>query len=95
MSATNTKVSVLATSTPVVTTQFRTCILANYGVSGVIWLRVGQTGNAVVGEGIPLAPASVAGQIGGSMSFDSDSLFQSPITAISSAWTNLLSVYVV
>lgn len=93
MAATNTKVSVLATSTSVLTTSFRTCVLTNYGTAGVIWLKIGQTGDAVVGEGIPLVPASVAGGIGGSFSINDDSLFQAPITAISSSGTNLLAMY--
>ena len=93
--ATNSKISVLATSTPVLTTQFRTAVLSNYGIAGTIWLRVWETWDAVVWEGIPLAPASVAGGIGGSFSMDSDSLYQAPITAISSTGTNLLAVYYV
>ena len=93
--AVNTKVSVLATSTSVLTTQFRTCILTNYGTSGVIWVKIGQDWNAAVWEGIPLVPASIIGGIGGSISLDSNQMFQSPITAISSTWTNLLAVYYV
>ena len=91
--AVNTKISVTTTSTPVLTTSFRTCVLTNYGVSGVIWLRVGQSSNAVVGEGIPLVPASVAGGIGGSFTLNDNSLSQNIVSAISSNGTNLLSVY--
>lgn len=93
--AVNTKISILSTSTPVITEQFRTLVVTNYWISGVIWIKIGQTWDAVVGEGIPLAPASVAGGIGGSFSMDSDSLYQAPITAISSTGTNLLAVYYV
>ena len=93
--ATNTKISVLATSTSVLTASFRTCTLTNYWTDWIIWIRVWETWDAVVWEGIPLAPASVAWGIGGSFSMDSDSLYQSPITAISSTGTNLLSVYYV
>ena len=93
--ATNTKVSVLATSTSVLTTQFRACVITNYGTAGVVWLKIGQTWDAVVWEGIPLVPASVAGWIGGSFAMNDDSLYQAPITAISSTWTNLVSIYYV
>lgn len=93
MSANNTKVSVLATSTPVLTTSFRTVTLTNYGTVWTIWLRVGQAGDAVVGEGIPLVPATSAGWIWGSFSINDSNLYQSPITAISSTGTNLLAVY--
>lgn len=91
--ANNTKVSVLATSTQVLTTSFRTVVLANCGTSGIIWLRVGQTGDAVVGEGIPLIPATAVGWIGGSFTLNDETLSQNVISAISSTGTNLLSVY--
>lgn len=93
MSANNTKVSILATSTPVLTTAFRTVVLANCWVDGIIWLRVGQVGDAVVGEGIPLIPATAAGWIGGSFTLNDETLSQNIISAISSTGTNLLSVY--
>lgn len=93
MAASNTKVSVTTASTSVLTTSFRCCVLTNYWVSGTIWIRIGQKWDAVVGEGIPLVAASAVGGIGGSFSINDDSLFQSPITAISSAGTNLLAVY--
>lgn len=94
MAAVNTKVSVWATSTSVITKSFRAVILTNYGTSGIIWLRVGQSWDAVVWEGIPLNPWTSTA-VGGSFAMNDDSLFQSPITAISSTWTNLLSVYYV
>lgn len=93
--ATNTKVSIAATSTSVLTNSFRACVLTNYGVSGIIWLKIGQSWDAVVWEGIPLVPAASAGGIGGSFSINDDTLFQAPITAISSSGTNLLAVYYV
>ena len=91
--ANNTKISIAATSTSVLTTSFRTCVLTNYWTEWVIWLKIGQLGDAVVGEGIPLVPASTAGGIGGSFAINDDSLFQAPITAISSSGTNLLAIY--
>lgn len=91
--ANNTKISIAATSTSVLTTSFRTCVLTNYWTEWVIWLKIGQSGDAVVGEGIPLVPASTAGGIGGSFTISDDSLFQAPITAISSSGTNLLAIY--
>jgi len=93
MSAINTKVTVEATSTLVLNSSFRTCILTNYWTTWVIWLKIGQTWDAVVGEGIPLIPASLSGWIGGSFAINDDKLFQSPITAISSSGDNLLAMY--
>lgn len=93
--AVNTKISVTTNSTPVLTTSFRSCVLTNYGVSGIIWIKIGQSWDAVAWEGIPLVPAASAGGIGGSFSMNDDTLFQAPITAISSSGTNLLAVYYV
>lgn len=93
MAANNTKISVTTASTPVLTTSFRCCVLTNYGTAWTIWLRVGQTWDAVVGEGIPLIPATAAGWIGGSFTLNDETLSQNIISAISSTGTNLLSVY--
>jgi hypothetical protein len=94
--ATNTKITnITTTSTPVLAlgTPFRTVVITNTGTAGAVWLRVGQSGDAVVGEGIWLNPASSAWLAWGSYSFDNDSVSQSIITAISSAGTNTLALY--
>jgi len=92
--ATNTSVSITTSSISVLTSSFRTCVLTNNGTEGIIWLRIGESGNAVVGEGVGLSPGT-ATTVGGTFSINDSSLYQSPITAISSAGTNSLAVYYV
>ena len=89
--AVNTKVSVTTANTMVINTSIKGCVITNYGTVGVVWLQVGQPAPngtqpaAVVGEGIPLAPAATAGGIGGQFSLLDMEMSQKPIQAISSA----------
>jgi hypothetical protein len=92
--AINTKITIAATSTSILTQSFRACVLTNTWTDGVVWLKIGETWDAVVWEGIPLVPASWS-DIGGSFAMNDPSLYSAPITAISSTWSNDLAVWYV
>jgi len=99
--ATNTSLSIGATSTPVITESVKWMVLTNIGTTSVVWLQVwepsalGVQPDAEVGKGIPLAPASGAGWIGGSFSLLDSQLIQTPVQAISASGTNTLAVWYV